>query len=204
MNNLVVSNNASVGGAGELRRPAESVQKSHRYLRFKIGKTLVAALDMAEVCEVLAVKPSQVTPMFNMPDHVMGLLTRRSRVVWLIDLARLLLGDSMTLLSANGAWPKTYSVVLTRVTPPWLTELSGEPHQNVSDKGIDERALFGLAVHHVDGSVAIESGVIQQPQGHFSASFAPCLSGTALQGGTLFHVLNADAIARLSHRAARS
>jgi positive phototaxis protein PixI len=65
-------------------------QAENSYLRFQIGADLIALLPMAQVQEVLALPATRLTPMPNMPPSVSGLMNRRSRVLWVIDLGRLL------------------------------------------------------------------------------------------------------------------
>ena len=189
MNNLVLATNAT----DSLALPGEQASERRTYLSFQIDETLSAVLDMDEVHEVLSIAPAQLTPVFNMPACVLGLLTRRSRAIWAVDLSQLLLSDSVLSQGACSSLPKAYSVIVIRVVPPWLERAS------LGFQGGGEQVLFGLVVRSVKGSVSLASNAIQAPQGHFSASFAPCLRGTALCDRTLFHVLSGDAIARSAH-----
>src|SRR5919202_169115 len=60
------------------------------YLKFQLAQQTPAVLSMSRAQEVVVLPVSRLTPMPNMPPHVMGLLNRRSRVLWVIDLARML------------------------------------------------------------------------------------------------------------------
>lgn len=179
MNNLVLTSSLS----GQLAEQAPST--SAAYLSFQLTEGLWAALPMDQVHEVLAVSPQQITPMFNMPPCVWGLLTRRSRILWTVDLSHLLLNAPLSGNSASSTYK--HAVVIVRVNLAWAIKRTAS---------VEDRILLGLVVREVKGSTSINTDAIQAPQGHFSADFAPCLKGSVLQADKLLHVLDAEAIAR--------
>ncbi|MBD2101692.1 chemotaxis protein CheW [Leptolyngbya sp. FACHB-261] len=60
------------------------------YLKFQLAPNTPAVLRMEQVQEALVIPVQRLTPMPNMPPCVLGLLNRRSRVLWAVDLAQLL------------------------------------------------------------------------------------------------------------------
>lgn len=59
------------------------------YLRLQLQQNLPALLPMQFAQEVLITPAAKVTVMPGMPASVLGLINRRSRVFWLVDLAAL-------------------------------------------------------------------------------------------------------------------
>src|SRR5918997_3961328 len=75
------------------RLPNQNTNKKNlgdTYLKFQFGQQTPAVLSMSRAQEVVVLPVERLTPMPNMPPYVMGLLNRRSRVLWLVDLARML------------------------------------------------------------------------------------------------------------------
>ena len=72
----------------------QGTDDSSVFLRFQIDAEISAVFPMEQVQEVVVISPRQLTPIFNMPACLLGLLTRRSRIMWVADLAHLLLGKS--------------------------------------------------------------------------------------------------------------
>ncbi|MEM9163222.1 MAG: chemotaxis protein CheW [Cyanobacteria bacterium P01_F01_bin.4] len=155
------------------------------YLSFQLNEEIPAVFSMDQVHEVLVISPEQVTPMPNMPAGVLGLLTRRSRVMWLVDLSHLLL--SQPLATDNPSSFYQYKVVIVQVEQLWPT------HSPAEAPG---RILLGLVVHALKGSTRIIAGSIEAPQSHFSPSLATYIRGSTLQADQMLLVLDADAIAR--------
>lgn len=95
----------------------------------------------------------RLTPMPNMPNAMMGLMNRRSRVIWVVDLAQLL---ELSTLDFN---VQQYTVILIQIGSVPL----------------------GLAVHQVEGMIRLEADQIQSPVGQVSTALVPYLRGCALQ-----------------------
>ena len=152
-------------------------------LGFQLNEQTPALFSMNQVQEVIVLPAHQITPMPNMPPCVLGLSTRRSRVMWLVDLAHMLLS---TPLPQN---VRSYNVVIIRVTPTL-------PQQNTLVATAHSQALLGLIVPTMKGAIRIQPELIQTPKGHFAPSLAPCLRGCLLQQSEMLLVLDAEAIAR--------
>ena len=60
------------------------------YLRFAIDAQTTGLLESEFAQEVLTVKGGLITPVPNKPSCVLGILSRRRRVYWAVDLAMLL------------------------------------------------------------------------------------------------------------------
>ena len=152
-------------------------------LSFQLNQQTPALFSMNQVQEVIVLPASQITPMPNMPPCVLGLSTRRSRVVWLVDLAHMLLS---TPLSPN---IRNYNIVMIRVNQT-LSQ------QNALLDTTHSQTLLGLIVPEMKGVIRFSPDLIQTPKGHFAPSLAPCLRGCLLQQNEMLLVLDAEAIAR--------
>ena len=138
------------------------------YLKFKFGQQTPAVLSMSRAQEVVILPPERLTPMPNMPAYVMGLLNRRSRVLWVVDLARML---GLMPIETNVVH---YSVVIIR----------------------DDSTSLGLIVQTVEGVVRLTPESIQSPLGQVSSGLVPYLSGCILQEKEILLALDAEAIIR--------
>lgn len=152
-------------------------------LSFELNQHTPALFSMQQVQEVIVVPSQQITPMPNMPPCVLGLSTRRSRVMWLVDLAHMLLS---TPLPSN---IRNYNVVIIRVAQPLQQQAT--PMTTAHDQ-----ALLGLIVPTMRGVVRFSPDLIQAPQGQFTPSLKHCLRGCLLQQNEMLLVLDAEAIAR--------
>ncbi|WP_169614361.1 chemotaxis protein CheW [Nodosilinea sp. P-1105] len=137
------------------------------FLRFSLGSQ-AALLPTHQVQEAVTTAAARITPMPNMPPALLGLINRRSQVLWVVDLA-LLLGLPV-------AYPNSqqYNLVLMQTGS----------------------VLLGLRVDHIDGIFATSLSQIQPPPNHVPLSLVPFLRGCVLQAGEVLLVLDADAILR--------
>ena len=145
------------------------------YLKFHLSRQIPAVLSMRYIQEAMILPARRLTPMPNMPTPMMGLMNRRSRVVWVVDLAQLL-----GLAVFDAASTQQYMLILIQVGSVPL----------------------GLAVHQVEGIVRLETAAIQSPVGQVSAALVPYLRGCLLQQQPqqqpqeVMLVLDAEAIAQ--------
>ena len=153
------------------------------YLRFQLNARTPSLFAMNQVQEVVVISAQQVTPIPNMPDCVLGLSTRRSRVMWTVDLAHMLLGTPLPLTVRN------YNIVIIRVAQVL-------PQQNLLLATAHNQALLGLVVPEMKGVIRFTPDLIQTPRGHFAPNLKPCLRGCLLQQNNMLLVLDAEAIAR--------
>jgi positive phototaxis protein PixI len=142
------------------------------YLRFELCPQTSAVIVMRYVQEAMILPARRLTPMPNMPPCMLGLMNRRSRVLWVIDLAQML---GLAILDTNA---QQYSLVLTQVGAVTL----------------------GLAVQQVEGIAWIDSSQIQPPIGQVFPSLVPYLRGCAVhhqdQKQEMLLMLDAEAIAQ--------
>jgi twitching motility protein PilI len=60
------------------------------YLRLKLQDSIVAALRLETVREVLSVPADRITPIPFMLECIFGLIEKRSRIIWVVDLPQML------------------------------------------------------------------------------------------------------------------
>jgi positive phototaxis protein PixI len=76
--------------SSETKQSVKPKQPSTQLLSFKLTSTLQGALSTELLSEVLTLEASQIVPIFDLPESVMGICNHRGDVLWLIDLAHLL------------------------------------------------------------------------------------------------------------------
>ncbi|MGV0024015.1 chemotaxis protein CheW [Phormidesmis priestleyi] len=145
-------------------RPQKTIGDA--YLKFEIGQKIPAMFGMKQVQEVLVLPPQRLTPMPNMPACILGLTNRRSHVLWVADLAKLLE------VGALDPSPQQYDLVI-------LKSSSGS---------------IAVAVKRVDGILWVTPETVQPPPGHIAVSLNPYLRGCVLQGQELTLVLDAESV----------
>jgi positive phototaxis protein PixI len=123
------------------------------YLKFRLNAQTPAVFSMRSVQEAIVLPSRRLTPIPNVPSAMMGLMNRRSRVIWVVDLAQLL---ELSTLDFNA---QQHSIILIQVGSIPL----------------------GLAVQDVEGMVRLEANQIQSPIGQVSTAMVPYLRGCALQ-----------------------
>lgn len=140
------------------------------YLKFQLDRHTQAVFSMRHVQEVLTLPARRLTPMPNMPASMLGLINRRSRVLWLVDLAQIL---GLSILDTN---VQQYTLVLIQVGSVPL----------------------GLAVQQVEGITRLAADAIQPLSGQVSPTMLPYLRGCALhqqdQKQEMLLVLDAEAV----------
>lgn len=142
----------AVNPVSALALPERSVL-GDAYLKFRLNPQTAAVIAMRSVQEALVLPARRLTPMPNVPAPMLGLMNRRSRVIWVIDLAQLL---ELSMLDPN---VQQYQLMLIQIgTVP-----------------------LGLAVQQVEGMVRFQPDEIQSPIGQVSAALVPYLRGCALQ-----------------------
>lgn len=172
LSNLSLPNSTTTA----LVHPAGKPQRSSgdAFLRFELCPQTPAVFAMRHVQEAMAIPARRLTPMPNMPPYMLGLMNRRSRVLWVVDLAQML---GLAVLDAN---VQQYNLVIIQVGT----------------------VALGLAVQHIEGITWIEPHQIQSPIGQISSALVPYLRGCALQTQQqkqeILLVLEAESIAQSS------
>jgi positive phototaxis protein PixI len=140
------------------------------YLEFQIGTNTAVALSMAYAQEVLTVRSQQVTPMPLMPACILGLINRRSRVSWVVDLSMML----------------GFSPIDTNAQQYTILQIQAE--------GVP----LSLAVQQVNGVIRLANERIQSPLGEEAPTpeLAPYLKGYLPHLEGVLTVLDAEALVR--------
>ncbi len=141
--------------------------QSQSYLKFTLGFQ-GALMPTRQVQEAITMATARVTPMPNLPPALLGLINRRSQVLWVTDLA-LLLGIPI-------AYPNNqqYNIVLMQT------------------RGVS----LGLRVHTIEGILSLPRHQVQTPPAHIPNTLVPFLQGCVLQQGEVLLVLDGEAILR--------
>ena len=137
-------------------------------LKFAIDPQTIGLLESEFAQEVLTVKASHIMPVPNKPSCLLGILSRRRRVYWAVDLAMLL---GLQPLDQNIG---LYEVILTSV-------------QEIS---------LALIVSNVLGVVHIPSDHIENAIFSVPSTFRPYLKGYVNEKGEISYLLRAENILR--------
>ncbi|BAB73862.1 chemotaxis protein CheW [Anabaena sp. FACHB-709] len=140
------------------------------YLKFYLNQQSAAILAMNHTQEAVLIPVESITPMPNMPPCVLGLMNWRSRIVWAIDLPKMLNLESLENRLHQ------YSVIVIKV----------------------ESTLLGLVVQEIKGITKFMPDEIRSPIGQVASSLVPYLRGCVTQQEENFLVLDAQAIVNSS------
>lgn len=140
------------------------------YLRFQLNQHTAAVLAMRHTQEAVIVPVESVTAMPNIPACILGLVNWRSRIIWVVDLPRMLNLESLDYRL------RQYNVIVVRV----------------------ESLLLGLVVQEIKGTTKFVPDEIRSPVGQVASSLVPYLRGCVVQQQELLLVLDAQAIVHSS------
>ncbi len=76
--------------------PTERRSSSYQSLSFYLTPQVQALLPTIQLTEVINLEASQVVPVFDLPEAVMGICNHRGEVLWIVDLACLLGFDTLS------------------------------------------------------------------------------------------------------------
>lgn len=165
MSNLSLTQPQTSGG--NALAPQTLTPLPHSYLRFALGSQS-ALLPTRQVQEAIATPAARITPMPNMPSALLGLINRRSRVLWVVDLA--------LLLGLPTAYPNSQQYNLVLMQTGGVT--------------------LGLRVTHIDGILSLPAQHMQPAPTHVPPGLVPFLRGCVLQDGEVLLGLDGDALLR--------
>jgi positive phototaxis protein PixI len=134
--------------------------------RKKLGAAYLKVLLDRDTPAAISIEPSRIAPMPNMPTHVVGMLSHRSRVFWVIDLAKML-----GMPAVNLRQPKL-NVLLLEV----------------------DRQSVALLVPQIDGVMRFLPEEVISPLGNFSAELVPYLHGWLPHSRDILLVLSTKAL----------
>ncbi len=153
----------------QIRTPQPNQVTSDSYVKFQVEAHTPAILSMELVQEVLIVPVARITPIPNMPECILGLLNRRNRLLWAIDLAQVL---SLQPVDANA---QQYHMIIIQVA----------------------QFPLALVVQEVQGVTRFTADCIQSPVVGES-NIIPYIDGCILQQRETLWVMNAKAIVNSS------
>ncbi|BAY27474.1 putative CheW protein [Calothrix sp. NIES-2100] len=140
------------------------------YIKFQLNQQTAAILSMRHTQEAIIVPVESVTSMPNMPACILGLMNWRSRIIWVVDLPRMLNLESLD----NRL--RQYNAIVVRV----------------------ESMLLGLVVQEIKGTAKFLPDEICSPVGQVASSLVPYLNGCIMQQSEILLVLDAQAIVHSS------
>ena len=143
-----------------------TTQLSDGYLRLQLETKTSSVLLLEHIQEVLVMPVEQITFMPSMPEHVLGLMNRRSKVLWVIDLPQMLGLES---LERN---VQQYHIAIVRL----------------------ENMPLGLAVQQVRGVMRLTVDEIESPLNNWGPNLIPYLRGCVCQQDESLLVLDTNAI----------
>jgi positive phototaxis protein PixI len=136
------------------------------FLRFKLDDRTTAVIPMNETQEAISLAAAKISPIPNLPTAILGLIDRRSRLLWLTDLAEIL-G-----LKPLDRHRYSYDVI--------SIESSGNS--------------LAIAVEKIEGTMRFPSSEIRSPIGNFNPGFTPFLRGWILEDKQVILVLDPRSI----------
>ncbi len=136
------------------------------HLKFELGRGIQATFLMKQVQEVLVLPPHRLTAMPIMPACLLGLTNRRSRVLWVMDLAKMLA------IGALDPSPQQYDLVILRT----------------------HTMSVAVAVRQVEGILWVAPDGMQPPPPHMATHLVPYLRGCIVQSQDILLALDAEAI----------
>ncbi|MEA5512915.1 chemotaxis protein CheW [Nodularia sp. UHCC 0506] len=136
------------------------------YLKFKLNQQTTAIVSMNYTQEAVSLPVESITSMPNMLPCILGLMNWRSRIIWAIDLPKMLNLESLDQRL------KQYNIIVIKV----------------------ESLLLGLIVHEIKGITKFISDDIQSPVGQVASSLVPYLRGCVVQEAETLLVLDAQFI----------
>jgi positive phototaxis protein PixI len=146
-----------------------SLAPGDAYIQFQLTSEITALLSMEQVQESLVIEAEKITPLPNMAETVIGVMSSRNRVFCVFDLAKLLTLPSQ-LIS-----PQQYQVMVLQTTT-------------------EQPIYIGLAINRLQGMIRLTTDKIQPSNDGFFASIASYLSGVVLEKETMIPVLKLDRI----------
>jgi positive phototaxis protein PixI len=167
----------------------ESSPAGKAYLRFQLTPEIAAAISMEQVQESLLVPSEKISPLPNLPEAVIGIMSARDRIFCVVDLAQLV-GLPSTSISA-----RQYHTIVVRVA----ASQSG----NGSLLAEEREFLLGIAVDRIQGLVRFDDDKIQPPDRDCSTQLAPYLCGTVIEDDDRLLVLDVESIAKSTRNLTR-
>lgn len=143
----------------------ETVKKPDVYLKLKINRATTAIMTSKYTQEVMVLEAESLTAIPNMPPCILGLMNWHNRILWVVDLARMLNLESMDKFCQ-------YAVVIIQI----------------------ESSLLALVVQEVKGTSKFIVNDIQSAVDKVISSLLPYVQGCIVEQEELLLVLDVPAI----------
>ncbi|MGK7888880.1 MAG: chemotaxis protein CheW [Leptolyngbyaceae cyanobacterium] len=138
------------------------------YLKFFLNLNTPALLPMKSIQEVAVLPARLLTIMPNMPPYILGLINRRSRVIWVIDISQVLGLEEISFI------PKNYDAIIVKNDVFWAA----------------------FAIHKIEGIIRVEDDAFRATPSYISPTLIPYMNGYILQNDNMSLLLNIEAIAQ--------
>ncbi len=145
---------------------SETIEGSS-YLRFQLNSELSALIDLAQVKESLVIANREITPIPNLPEYVLGLMTSRSQVFLAIDLPHAM-G-----LPPEAIGCREYQVVVIK-----------ESKIDLPTEELNEPYLLGLVVPRILGVSRIINSNFEPSKINLPSAITSFIKGTIEQENT--------------------
>ncbi|MGI8936587.1 MAG: chemotaxis protein CheW [Phormidesmis sp.] len=139
------------------------------YLKFQLAPQVPAVFAASVVEEATVLPAAQVTAIPNMPPCMLGLVNRRSRIIWIANLVKLL-----------------------------GIPVPDRPRQEYSLVTVKSGASLGLMVDEIDGIIHLPVTAFRPPPSQANPILLPYLRGCAVQADQILLVLDAEAVLQSS------
>ena len=136
------------------------------YLKLQLEREILAVFLLEHIQEVLVMPVEQITRLPSMPEYVLGLMHRRSKVLWVIDLPQML---GLEPLEPN---LQQHHIAIVRL----------------------EEILLGLAVQQVRGVTRLTAEEIESPLDNWVPNLISYLNGCVVQQSESLLVLDIQAV----------
>jgi positive phototaxis protein PixI len=147
------------------------------YLRLQVTPDLAMALPLAAIEATQLLTPQEITPMPNMPAHLLGLMRVKGQVLWLASLAHLL-G-----LATGSERVYRYETIVLRLSAPGERERESD-------------LFLGFAVPKIKGSMRLSTEAIAPIDPQIHADLRPFLTGQVTQDQETILILQPTALAQ--------
>ncbi len=136
------------------------------YLKLRLEFPILSVVLLEHIQEVLAIPVEQITFMPSMPEYFLGLMNRRGKVLWVIDLPQMLGLASLERDTLQ------YHIAIIQL----------------------ENMLLGLAVQQVQGVTRLTEDELESSLNNSVPSLMPYCQGCVVKEKENLLVLNTEAI----------
>lgn len=144
------------------------------YLKFYLSSSLTAAIPLVRVVETLRISDHQISPIPNMPASVLGLMSHQGKILWAIDLSKLLKVPQKDVRS------RQYDIIVVEVI--------------LDDNQESDFQFLGLYVPKIQGTLRINPEELMFPFEKKMPGLTPYLKGQFQWQDENLFLLDVDAV----------